>query len=79
MTLQLQGKLVQAPPPQLRITASAIHDAAGQQLDGNGDGQPGGDYVALLARGGAQPQVVRRIKTFSPSPAMTGLDLTSDR
>ena len=59
----LQGKLALTPPPQLRITASGILDTMGRPLDGNRDGQPGGDYVALLTGGGAQPQIVRGAKT----------------
>lgn len=58
VTLQLNGKLALSPAPQLRITASGILDALGRPLDGNGDGQPGGDYVALLTKTGAHPAIV---------------------
>ncbi len=68
VTLQLRGKLALSPAPQLRITASGILDALGRPLDGNGDGQPGGDYVALLTRGGAQPQIVQGAETFARRP-----------
>jgi hypothetical protein len=64
VTLQLNGKLALSPAPQLRIAAADILDATGRPLDGNGDGQPGGDYVALLTRGGAQPQILRGAETF---------------
>ena len=50
VTLQLKGKLALTPPPQLRITASGMLDGTGRPLDGNRDGQPGGDYVALLTK-----------------------------
>ena len=37
---------------QLTINSSLILDAQGRQLDGNHDGQPGGNFVATLDRGG---------------------------
>jgi hypothetical protein len=64
VTLQLSGKLALSPPPQLRITAAGIVDAFGRALDGNGGGQAGGDYVALLKKGGAQPQILRGAESF---------------
>jgi hypothetical protein len=57
VTLLLKGKLALTPPPELRINAAGILDAADRPLDGNGDGQPGADYVALLTKTGAQPQI----------------------
>jgi hypothetical protein len=54
LTLQLNGKLSLTPPPQLRITAEGIHDLYGRALDGNHDGQTGGEDVALLTKGGGQ-------------------------
>ena len=33
---------------QLSINASLVLDAEGRQLDGDGDGTPGGSYTALL-------------------------------
>ena len=50
MTLQLNGKLALAQPPQLRIMASGILDTMDRPIDGNGDGQPGGDYEVLLTK-----------------------------
>jgi hypothetical protein len=68
VTLQVSGKLALSPSPQLRITATGILDASGRALDGNDSGQPGGDYVALLTKGGAQPQVVKGAETFVRHP-----------
>ena len=65
VTLQVSGKLVLSPPPQLRITAAGILDAFDRALDGNGDGQPGGDFVALLTKGGAHRQFMRGPATFA--------------
>jgi hypothetical protein len=58
VTLQLNGKLALQPPKQLRIVASGLVDDAGRPLDGNHDGRPGGDYVALLTASGPKPQLV---------------------
>jgi hypothetical protein len=43
-------KLVLNPSLQLRLNASLLIDAAGRMLDGSGDGQPGGNFVATLAQ-----------------------------
>jgi hypothetical protein len=51
VTLALRGK----PPKQamqLTIIAGDVRDTEGRQLDGNGDGQPGGNFVATLTSGG---------------------------
>jgi len=53
LTLTPAKKLVLSPPLQLRIVASVLTDAEGRPLDGNHDGQPGGDFVATLSKGGA--------------------------
>ena len=37
---------------QLTINGSRIHDTTGRQLDGNGDGQAGGNFVGTLTSGG---------------------------
>ena len=41
-----------AKPEQLRIIAVDLTDSAGRPLDGNADGKPGGDYVAVLTKKG---------------------------
>jgi hypothetical protein len=35
---------------QLRVCASRLIDVYGRPLDGNRDGQPGGDFVALISK-----------------------------
>jgi hypothetical protein len=37
---------------QLTISSVLIRDAQGRELDGNGDGQSGGDFTATLNRSG---------------------------
>jgi hypothetical protein len=50
VTLTLPKKLAFKPPLQLRLNASLLIDAVGRRLDGSGDGQPGGDFVATLTQ-----------------------------
>jgi hypothetical protein len=52
VTLTPARKLVLKPPVQLRITASSLPDTLGRPLDGNHDGQPGGDSTATLSAAG---------------------------
>ena len=52
VTLLAKSKLNLAKPEELRITASQLPDVYGRPLDGNDDGQPGGDFVALLTKSG---------------------------
>jgi CSLREA domain-containing protein len=53
-------------PEQLRITASLLTDSAGRALDGNHDGQPGGDYVAVLLRNTVTPSSVTPAARLAP-------------
>ena len=48
LTLIPKTKLNLAKPQQLRITASLLADSFGRPMDGDGDGQPGGDFTANL-------------------------------
>jgi probable HAF family extracellular repeat protein len=68
VTLGLTSKLAFNPPTELQISAAGILDTSGRALDGNGDGQPGGDYIALLTKGGARPQFLRGAATFIRRP-----------
>ena len=52
VTLIPKAPLNLSNPAQLRITASSLTDANGRSLDGNHDGQPGGDLVATLTKKG---------------------------
>ena len=47
VTLTPKGK-IPTQEMQLTINASLVLDAEGRQIDGNDDGQPGGNYVRLL-------------------------------
>jgi hypothetical protein len=44
------GKIAPGKINQLTITASGIFDSLGRPLDGNKDGQPGGNLVAKVGR-----------------------------
>jgi hypothetical protein len=46
VTLIPRSKLNPAQPEQLRITGSVLTDSFGRSVDGNDDGQPGGEFVA---------------------------------
>jgi hypothetical protein len=60
VTLIPKSKLNLAQPEQLRITASLLTDSLGRPIDGNHDGQPGGDYVVILSKGKVTPLAVPR-------------------
>lgn len=49
VTLYPASKLNTTQRVQLRITAAFLTDAYGRPLDGNDDGQPGGDFVGVLS------------------------------
>ena len=65
MTLLAKSKLNLAKPEELRITASQLPDIYGRPLDGNDDGQPGGDFVALLTKSGM------KIESFATPSTLT--------
>ncbi len=66
VTLLAKSKLNLAKPEELRITAAQLPDVYGRPLDGNDDGQPGGDFVALLTKSGVK---IESIATPSPLTA----------
>jgi hypothetical protein len=49
--------VVLQPPLRLSITAAGLLDTSGHEIDGNGDGQPGGNYVGILTKIGASAVV----------------------
>ena len=65
VTLLARSKLNLAQPEELRITASQLPDVHGRPLDGNDDGQPGGDFVALLTKSGV------KIESFATPSTLT--------
>ncbi len=50
MSLVPKRKLNTSQPEQFKITASSLMDSLGRPIDGNHDGQPGGDFVADLSK-----------------------------
>ena len=65
VTLLAKSKLNLAKPEELRITASQLPDVYGHPLDGNDDGQPGGDFVALLTKGGMKIESIATPSTLT--------------
>jgi hypothetical protein len=65
VTLVAGSKLNLAQPEELRITASQLPDVYGHPLDGNNDGQPGGDFVALLTKSGVQIESIATPSTLT--------------
>jgi hypothetical protein len=57
------GKLSLKSPLLLQINSAGILDAEGRAIDGNRDGQPGGDYRALLSKKGVQPMAITSVAT----------------
>ena len=51
VTLTIKAKLP-TQPLQLSLNASAVVDSHGQPIDGNRDGQPGGNFQATFAKAG---------------------------
>jgi hypothetical protein len=51
VVLTLRGKMPKQGM-QLTINTDLVRDAAGQPLDGNHDGQPGGNFIATLNSSG---------------------------
>jgi uncharacterized repeat protein (TIGR01451 family) len=62
VTLVPASKLNLSQPEQLRITAADLTDADGRALDGNGNGQPGGDFVGTLGKKGTNLVVAARTR-----------------
>ena len=52
VSLLPKSKLNLAQPEQLRVTAALLTDAYGRPIDGNHDGQPGGDAVITITKKG---------------------------
>ncbi|WP_406698319.1 hypothetical protein V5E97_05620 [Singulisphaera sp. Ch08] len=51
VTLATRAPLSLRNPMQLRVNAGGMRDTLGRPIDGDRDGQPGGDAVALLNKG----------------------------
>ena len=71
VTLIPRSKLNVAQPMQLRITASSLTDTYGRLLDGNHDGQPGGDFVANLSKNKVTILLAAQANAAPRTPAAT--------
>ncbi len=71
VTLTPRGK-VPTQEMQLTINASLVLDAEGRQLDGNDDGQPGGNYVAMLNSHGLASAALPLVRTGRISARAVG-------
>jgi hypothetical protein len=75
VTLTLKKPLKLSKPVQLQVNGlspSGLQDSLGRLIDGNHDGQPGGNAVAVLGRGGATisavvDQGIGPVPSFEPS------------
>ncbi len=52
VTLTTKKALVVNPPLQLRVNGSSVLDSLGRPIDGNDDGQAGGNFLATLSKKG---------------------------
>jgi uncharacterized repeat protein (TIGR01451 family) len=66
-TLTPAKKLVLSPPVQIQINSSNLTDAFGRPLDGNHDGQPGGNFQAIVSNSGVTVSSVRASAIASAS------------
>ncbi|MDB5348917.1 MAG: hypothetical protein JWN86_164 [Planctomycetota bacterium] len=74
VTLTPKNRLVRGQAQRLTINAAGLIDASGRQLDGNRDGQPGGDYAAALTKRGVTALSVAEAPTVSRGISVTALD-----
>ena len=49
MTLTPRGKLTALKAEELIVNGALLTDTLGREIDGNGDGQPGGDYIVTIS------------------------------
>jgi len=49
VALTPRGKLAATKPEELIVNGALISDALGRAIDGNDDGQPGGNYIATVS------------------------------
>jgi hypothetical protein len=52
VTLTPRGKLTASKPQELIVSGSLVTDTLGREIDGNDDGQPGGDFIATIRGSG---------------------------
>ena len=69
VTLLTRKTLALNPPLQLTVKAASLLDALGRELDGNGSGQLGANFTAVLSKAGTSVTSARalaRIGGLSP-------------
>ncbi len=49
VTLTPRAQLTATKPEELMVSGSLLTDTLGREIDGNDDGQPGGDYIATIS------------------------------
>jgi hypothetical protein len=49
VTLTPRGTLNLTKPEELIVIGALVTDTLGREIDGNDDGQPGGDYIAIIS------------------------------
>ena len=49
VTLTPRGKLTASKPEELIVKGTLVTDTLGREIDGHGDGQPGGDYIVTIS------------------------------
>ena len=49
MTLTPRGKLTASKPEELIVNGALVTDTLGREIDGDDDGQAGGDYIATIS------------------------------
>jgi hypothetical protein len=69
VTLIPRSKLNTVLPMQLRITAALLTDLYGRPIDGDYDGQPGGDAVINLGKKSATILIATPMKAAPQTPA----------
>jgi hypothetical protein len=74
VTLTPARKLNLAKPEQLRIIAARVTDAVGRPIDGNDDGQPGGDYVATFTKRGGSVAAAALARSRTNAPLAPAID-----
>ena len=53
MLIAKKSPLALSPPLVLTVNAANLLDTLGREVDGTGDGQPGGIYKSMLGKAGA--------------------------
>ncbi len=92
VTLTPKGTLNLSKSDELIVNASLVTDTLGREIDGNGDGQAGGNYIATLtgsrvtaggvplARTGGQPAIVHfAVDALLARDALSGISRSSRR